>query len=215
MLCSSNSIAGTWMTNPIRISPTRRRTAQAGFTMMELLIGIAVLAILTTLAVPAFNQFIQNNRLAGQANEVVGALQFARSEALKRGTWAELCASTDQSSCGGNMDDGWIVHVDPASLGPDEENPLRVWSSPGDSLTFSTVAQNSARFEASGCFNHNPGDDGVCSAHFGAGNETPLFVVEEDPDIEAIQPRQIRISQTGRVSACRQDPDDATQCETN
>ena len=78
--------------------------------------GIAVLAILTTLAVPAFNQFVQSNRLAGQTNEMVAALQFARSEALKRGSWAELCASADQSSCGGSMNDGWIVQVDPASL---------------------------------------------------------------------------------------------------
>ena len=179
--------------------------------------AIAVLAILISLAVPSFSRFVQNNRLAGQTNEMVAALQFARSEALKRGSWAELCASADQSSCGGSMGDGWIVHVDPASLEDtspnDETNPLRVWSSPGDGLTFSTVAQNSARFMPSGCFDHDK-DGKTCSADLSTGDER-LFVIEEDPDIDGVQPRQIRISETGRVTSCRQDPNDATQCETN
>ena len=187
----------------------------AGFTMMELMIGIAVLAILTTLAVPAFNQFVQSNRLAGQTNEIVAALQFARSEALKRGSWAELCASADQSSCGGSMNDGWIVQANPATLEAGETNPLRVWSAPGDKIAITTV-QNSARFMSSGCFDHDK--DEFCSAHFDADagdDETALFVVEEDPDIDAIEPRQIRIAQSGRVTSCRQDPGDATKCETN
>jgi len=191
------------------------RPAASGFTLMELMIGIAVLAILITLAVPAFNQFVQNNRLAGQANEMVAALQFARSEALKRGTWAELCASADQSSCGGTMNDGWIVQVDPAGLEPDEGNPVRVWSTPGDKIA-TTAFQNSVRFTSSGCFDHD--ENGQCSAHFDAAAgdaETAFFVVEENPDIDAIQPRQIRISQTGRVTSCREDPNDATKCETN
>ena len=214
MLHPRHSIHGIWMIKKQASGKHSPRSVSAGFTLMELLMAIAVLAILTTLAVPAFNQFVQSNRLAGQTNEMVAALQFARSEALKRGSWAELCASADQSSCGGSMNDGWIVHVDPGSLEPDEENPLRVWSTPGDKIAISAV-QNSARFEESGCFNHDPGADDDCSSHFGTGDEIPLFTVEEDPDIDAIQPRQIRIAQSGRVTSCRQDPGDATKCETN
>ena len=180
---------------------------------MELLMAIAVLAILISLAVPSFSRFVQDNRLAGQANEMVSALQFARSEALKRVTWVELCASNDQSSCSGTVGDGWIVRANPASLDdPDEENPLRVWSSPGDNINFSTIAQNSARFTGSGCFDHD--DDGTCSANFSTGTEI-LFVLEEDPDINGIQPRQVRGAQTGRVTACREDSDDDSKCETN
>ena len=184
----------------------------AGFTLMELMMTIAVLAILTTLAVPAFTQFIQNNRLAGQANEVVASLQFARTEALKRGSWAELCASSDQASCSGTMGDGWIVQVDPATLEPDETNPLRVWPSPGDKIAIAAV-ENSARFLGSGCLDHDK--NGTCSAHFtlGVDDETPYFRVRENPDIAEIEPRQIRISPSGRVGSCRQDPMDSAKCE--
>ena len=139
------------MTNPIRISPTRRRTAQAGFTVMELLIGIAVLAILTTLAVPAFNQFIQNNRLAGQANEMVAAFQFARSEALKRGLNVRACASDDGASCSGAWTDGWIVIADP---GGDDEELLRVWPAPDDGFQITANPSSSyIEFEPTGASN--------------------------------------------------------------
>jgi len=215
MLHPRHSIHGNWMTKKQASGKHSPHPLSAGFTMMELMIGIAVFAILTTLAVPAFNQFLQSNRLAGQTNEMVAALQFARSEALKRGSWAELCASADQSTCGVSMDDGWIVQVNPATLESGETNPLRIWSAPGDKIAITTV-QNSARFMSSGCFDHDK--DGDCSAHFDAAagdDETPLFVLEEDPDLDAIQPRQIRIAQSGRVTSCRQDPGDATKCETN
>jgi Tfp pilus assembly protein FimT len=181
---------------------------------MELMMAIAILVILTTLAVPSFNQFIQNNRLAGQANEMVSALQYARSEALKRGSWVELCASANQTTCGGDMNDGWIVHADPAFLEPGETNPLRAWSTPGDKIAV-TAVQNNARFMASGCIDHDKDDD--CSAHFdpGAGDdETPFLRVAENPDLAEIEPRQVRISPTGRVTACRQDPGDSTKCKT-
>ncbi|HMB38998.1 MAG TPA: GspH/FimT family pseudopilin [Wenzhouxiangellaceae bacterium] len=133
------------MTNSTRLSPIRRRTVQAGFTMMELLIGIAVLAILTTLAVPSFTQFIANNRLASEANEMVASFQFARSEALKRGVQVQVCSSGDGATCGGNWNQGWIAVADP---GPDEE-VLRVWS-PSDTAFQFTPASSTVGFQPNG-----------------------------------------------------------------
>jgi type IV fimbrial biogenesis protein FimT len=106
---------------------------QRGFTLMELVITIAVLAILTTLAVPSFVQFIQNNRLSSEANELVAALQYGRSEALRRGEEVQVCSSSDQTSCGGDWNQGWIAIADP---GGDDE-VLRVWQSPGTDFQFS------------------------------------------------------------------------------
>jgi len=175
---------------------------------------MVVLAILLGLAVPAFNQFIQNNRLASQANEMVGALQFARTEALKRGVWTEVCASDDGENCSGDFADGWIAFCDPSDDLCDEENeaPLRVWSAPDKKLDFDTQ-QSFARFLPSGCFDHDR--NGRCSApQADPDDEQPLVKIEDSSDNENIIPRLVWISATGRVSACREDKNEPDSCES-
>lgn len=61
-----------------------------GFTLIELLVTIVVLAVLLTLAAPSFRDVIQNNRVTAQANELVSALNLARSEAVKQGRNAQV-----------------------------------------------------------------------------------------------------------------------------
>jgi type IV fimbrial biogenesis protein FimT len=88
---------------------------EPGFTLVELLITIVVLTILLAAGVPSFQAFIKNNRVTGQTNDLVSAIQLARSEALKRGTNAVVCASDDQATCTDDKDtwaDGWIVFSD-------------------------------------------------------------------------------------------------------
>jgi len=58
--------------------------AQRGFTLMELMFTITVLAILLGLAVPSFLDTVRNNRLITQNNEFIGALNLARNEAWKK-----------------------------------------------------------------------------------------------------------------------------------
>ena len=74
-----------------------------GFTLLELMVTIAVLAILTTIAVPNFRDLIQNNRVTTQANELVSALTFARTEAVKRGRNVEVAVAA--------ANPGWTVTV--------------------------------------------------------------------------------------------------------
>jgi type IV fimbrial biogenesis protein FimT len=86
-----------------------------GFTLVELLITIVVISVLLATGVPAFLDFIKNNRLTAQTNELVSAIQLARSEAVKRGTNTIVCASSNGTSCSDNKDDwdkGWIVFSD-------------------------------------------------------------------------------------------------------
>ena len=78
-----------------------RLRAEGGFTLVELAITLAVLAIIVTLAVPAFTSLINGNRLTAQANELVADLQSARMEAVKRNRPVTVCPSTDNATCSG------------------------------------------------------------------------------------------------------------------
>ncbi|MBI3343663.1 MAG: GspH/FimT family pseudopilin [Gammaproteobacteria bacterium] len=81
-----------------------------GFTLIELLITLTVVAILATVAVPSFMTFIQNNRVTSQTNDLVTALNIARSEAIKRNGAVTVCSRTG-TVCGGGWADGWLVMV--------------------------------------------------------------------------------------------------------
>jgi type IV fimbrial biogenesis protein FimT len=85
-----------------------------GFTLIELIVGLALVLILLTLAVPSFKDLIQSNRLMTAVDDLLSALQLARSEAIKRGIRITLCKSADGASCAvnGGYDQGWVVFAD-------------------------------------------------------------------------------------------------------
>ncbi|NNC22723.1 prepilin-type N-terminal cleavage/methylation domain-containing protein [Salinisphaera sp. USBA-960] len=83
-----------------------------GFTLLELMVTIAVLAVLATMAVPAYRSLGQTSAIQATSNSLVAALHHARTAAVKRDRKITLCASTDQSTCSSNNDawrDGWII----------------------------------------------------------------------------------------------------------
>jgi len=80
--------------------------------MVELMVTVAVLAILVTLAAPSFANLINSNRLVGAANDIVAALQVARMEAIRRGQSVVICPSTDGASCAGANWSRMIVFSD-------------------------------------------------------------------------------------------------------
>jgi type IV fimbrial biogenesis protein FimT len=78
------------------------------------MLTVTVMSILLGLAVPSFVQTVRNNRLIAQTNEFVGALNFTRSEALKRANPVTICSSANGATCAGSPDwsTGWIIFVD-------------------------------------------------------------------------------------------------------
>jgi type IV fimbrial biogenesis protein FimT len=92
-----------------------------GFTIVELMVTIGIVAILSTIAIPSLNTFIQNQRLATATNSLVLALNFARSEAIKRSVpnGITVCASSDQQTCNGaTWSQGWVVEDVTNASGP-------------------------------------------------------------------------------------------------
>jgi type IV fimbrial biogenesis protein FimT len=70
-----------------------------GFTLVELLIVVAIAAILVTISTPSYLSTITKYRISTEVNALVGDLQYARSEAVKQGTTVEMCISTDSQTC--------------------------------------------------------------------------------------------------------------------
>ena len=85
--------------NPKRLSAVSR-----GFGLIEVLVVVAVIAILATVAVPSFTTLIQDNRMSSQALDLLVALRTAQSEARKSGS-VSLCAN----SAGTDWRTGWVV----------------------------------------------------------------------------------------------------------
>ena len=99
------------------VSGRRRPRSSAGVTLVELIIAIAVLAMLVALAVPNFNDATLSARLNGFANSLAGSAQIARGEAIKRNATIRLCASSDGATCNAaDWEDGWVVLTDDDSL---------------------------------------------------------------------------------------------------
>lgn len=88
----------------------------SGFTLMELMVTLALAAVILSIGAPSFNEFRRNNRLTGVGNEFLGAVQTARTEAIKRQVPVAVCPSgnpTDAAAtCTAGPFSGWIVFVD-------------------------------------------------------------------------------------------------------
>lgn len=106
----------------MRIPRFARPNTSRGLTLIELMVGLAILAVVSAMAAPSFQQWGRNTRVTNQANELHGALAYARSESFRRGTRVTVCSTTAPDAASpacsttGSWADGWIVFIDNSHL---------------------------------------------------------------------------------------------------
>lgn len=95
-----------------------------GFTLVEMMATIAVGSILLAIATPSFIQMTVKSRLVTYNNDLITAVNFARSEAIRRGTTVSICSSVTGTQCSNTVSkwsSGWIIFVN-----TDADNPAMV-----------------------------------------------------------------------------------------
>ena len=91
----------------------------AGFTLIELMVTVAILVIAAMIAIPSFQGVIASNQLQEARDSLRASIQYAKGEAVARNRAVSICPSGDGSTCGddSNWVDGWLVVVDANQTG--------------------------------------------------------------------------------------------------
>lgn len=166
-----------------------------GFTLIELLVTLTVLAVVLAIAIPSLQDFLRRNRLAAETNNLVSALAYARSEAVKLGQPVSVCGvsnpeATPPVCADDSWSSGWIVFVDTLdSLGDaTDDTVLRVHQpNPADMPGITPPDTFSTHLSY---FANGTAGDGTGSL---AGDETFNLCVDGVA-------RDIKVGVTGRVS---------------
>lgn len=97
--------------------PAFRSKESRGFSLIELLVTVAVVSILAGVAVPSFGALISDTKISTAINRFTSTVRYARSESTKRAAPISICARATDTTCGTNWSNGWIVYLDDESVG--------------------------------------------------------------------------------------------------
>ena len=171
---------------------------QGGFTIIELMITVLVVAVLAAIAAPSFDNLIKRNRIDSIQSQLSAALAAARTAATTRNANVVVCASNpDQTACvenNGSWSDGWLVFIDnngDTKLDADEQ-VLEVFK---NSNNFNVSARAGINNEAANLIAY--GTRGFLKA------VQPTLLVVCEPDNDASYARGLFVTAAGNVMKTR------------
>jgi type IV fimbrial biogenesis protein FimT len=174
---------------------------ERGFTLVELMVAVAVAAIVAAFAAPSLRTFMQHNRVAAQSNSVMADLQFARGQAVSTHSYVSVCplAAAGGTTCDtadGNYDQGWIVFATTAPGAAYDgvaSDLLRVEVAPSTTSVTTTPTKGILTYDAFGQLWASglvaPVAFSICAASNGTGTST-----------SAVPGVQLNVSSSGRVA---------------
>jgi type IV fimbrial biogenesis protein FimT len=170
----------------------------SGFTLVELIVTLAIMSIILGFAAPSFRNLILNSRIRSDTSEIVGALYLARSEAVKQKIPIGICAKkAGVEECTGTTQwtNGWLIwenSEDPTNSGynPATERLLRVYSAYNSGVVVTTSNNNNNALDSLRYLPNGTSSD----------TNNPVFIVCDNTTVRNGETgRTIRISATGRV----------------
>jgi type IV fimbrial biogenesis protein FimT len=184
---------------PNQARHTGRPHRAAGLTLMELMIALAVGAILLLLAVPDFVTVLQKNRIGSATDQLYVSLAEARGEALKRRRSVHVCPSDDSASCrnDGDWSDGWLIFEDADANGLPGANEI-IKAVPGTSLDSGVGIGSEVAVDDFVEF-------GATGATIDSGTAGSFWICHSDSSVPS---REIRVSLSGRI-------EDTTRTQTD
>jgi len=146
-------------------------TRESGFTLLELIVTLAVAAIILSVGVPSFRGVIMDNRLVSQSNQFVTSVKMARSAAVRYQRPATVCSSDNFDAavptCSADNDwsNGWIVWVDKNRDSLTTANEIiSVFGPINDASTLSSTTSSSFTYDARGFGTAGAGNLTLCDS---------------------------------------------------